>query len=158
MIFNSFVQCLIRAWSWTHLHACNKSSSTVLRPDVCKGVRARSLLLAALSRAWAPNGACNWGNFSLLLLFFQKKHILEGLNMLENIRNFAHLSEVVKNLIFYGFWGWAWQYGSIVPATKFQIWCPSFHFHVDEQNLVCTCQHNIISIFAEMLPFPGIVF
>ncbi len=39
----------------------------------------------------------------LLLLFSKLNRILEGLNMLESSRNFAHASELVKMYIWYGF-------------------------------------------------------
>ena len=137
--------CLKTAWVWKHLHAPDKSPSTARYSDMRWGARARSSLLAALIRARAPTGAkpyCNSRNSSLLLLlllFFRNKRIFEGLNVHEKLLNFAHTSEVVKNLIFYGSRKKAGQNGSIAPPRKSGKLSPSIQIVVGERNSVCIC-------------------
>ncbi len=90
--------------------------------------------------------AC-WTFFSCVIrldlfsfFFFSKtNHIFEGLDMLENSWNFAHMPEVAKMYIWYGFQKWVWQNGSIAPPIKFQRSVPRAMVHIHVRNSLDTC-------------------
>ena len=79
-----------------------------------------------------------------LLFFFSKMNrIFEGLNMLQNSRNFAHASELGKIYIWYGFQKWVWQNGSTAPPIHVQRCAPRATFHVHVWKSVHTCNSPI---------------
>ena len=59
--------------------------------------------------------------------------------MLKKLLKFAHSSELVKNLIFYGSPTWVWPNGSVAPPTKCLGPSPRFQFDLHVPNLVGTC-------------------
>ncbi len=55
---------------------------------------------------------------NLFILFAIFECIFEGLGMLENLPNFAHISEVAKIAISYRSHDWVWQICSPAPPTN----------------------------------------
>ena len=96
-------------------------------PDARRGARARSSLLAALI-------------IIIFILFLgQSNRSFEGLKVLGKWKKFAHVSGLVKNLIFSGSLAGMWQNGSIAPPTKLLTLSPSLWFHLEVWNLTCIC-------------------
>ncbi len=69
--------------------------------------------------------------------------VFEGLEMLENSSNLAHILEVVKVFIWCGSPAWVWQIGSIAPPTKFQQSSTRGMFHRIHQIIFSFGQCNL---------------